>query len=115
MKPACADHERLFRESLCDDLNAPGAMAAVWDCLKEEKLPPGARGAMLNIAENVFGLGLFDEESAELPADVDALIQEREKARRGKDFALSDKLRRELEDRGILVEDTKHGQKWRRK
>ena len=112
--PTCADFEAAFKESLADDLNVPGALAAVWDCLKSD-LPAGARLRMLRIAEETLGLGLFAEDKAELPPAALALLERRAKARQDKDFALADKLRQELEAMGIIVEDGKQGQKWRKK
>ncbi|MBI5622381.1 MAG: cysteine--tRNA ligase [Elusimicrobia bacterium] len=106
--------ENAFRESLGDDLNMPGALAGVWDCLRSDA-PAGGKRAFLEKAETVLGLGLFQEERVALPPEAEGLLAGRAKARQDKDFALSDKLRKDLESLGILVEDTKQGQKWRRK
>jgi len=115
-KPACADHEGRFKAALADDLNAPAALAALWDCLRQEKLPPGSRLALLEQAEGIFGLGLFAQEPQEcLEPELTALLEERARARERGDYALSDRLRAELDGRGIIVEDTRQGQKWRRK
>ncbi|MCZ7372426.1 MAG: hypothetical protein O8C60_02010 [Candidatus Methanoperedens sp.] len=51
----------------------------------------------------------------ELQQDVEALIEEREKARRVRNFERADEIRRELEEMGIVLEDTKEGISWRRK
>ena len=48
-------------------------------------------------------------------ADVDHLIEERNAARRARDFTRSDAIRKQLSDGGILVEDTKDGIRWKRK
>jgi cysteinyl-tRNA synthetase len=115
LKPACADHQKAFRAAIEDDLNMPGAVAAAWDCLHSE-VPGGAKRAFLEEADSVLALGLFraEAQAALLPEDQDR-FDRRAKARADKDFKLSDVLRRELEERGILVEDTKQGQRWRRK
>ena len=112
--PACADHVKALRQALEDDLNAPAALAALWDGLRANDVPVGARLSLLRQAEGLFQLGVFAE-NGELPQDLIILLAQREQARNSKDFALSDQLRRKLEDAGILVEDTKQGQKWRRK
>ena len=72
-------------------------------------------GDFLEKAEGVLGLGIFQEDGFELDAAQKALIDEREGARQRKEFALSDKLRKELLAKGVVVEDTPQGQKWRRK
>ena len=64
-----------------------------------------------------------DQESAQAsagndgmgPAEIEAKIQERTTARRQRNFALADRIRDELSDAGILIEDTKDGMRWKRK
>ncbi|MBI3551848.1 MAG: cysteine--tRNA ligase [Elusimicrobia bacterium] len=112
---ACADHEKAFRAALEDDLNMPGALAAVWDCVKSN-VPSGSKRAILQRAENLLGLGLFKADvPSELPPELQQLLDRRAKARADKNFKEADVLRRDLEINGILVEDTKAGQKWRRR
>ncbi|MBI5208402.1 MAG: cysteine--tRNA ligase [Elusimicrobia bacterium] len=113
-KPCCAELERAFKASLEDDLNAPAALASVWDCLRSA-LPSGSKRSFLERAETVLALGLFKEETTALSPEAQRLLSERAKARSERDFALSDKLRAELDALGILVEDTKQGQKWRKR
>jgi len=113
LRPACADHRKAFRAALEDDLNLPGALAAVWESLKSG-VPGGAQRAFLEEAESVLGLGLFQEEAeASLAPELQELLERRAAARREKNFALSDSLRRELEAKGVVVEDTRQGQRWR--
>ena len=47
--------------------------------------------------------------------EIEALVAQRNEARRNRNFAESDRIRKELLDRGILIEDTREGTKWRRK
>jgi cysteinyl-tRNA synthetase len=47
--------------------------------------------------------------------EIEALIAQRNQAKLKRDFALSDKIRQELSHRGILIEDTREGTRWRRK
>jgi cysteinyl-tRNA synthetase len=115
LNPACPEHQKAFRDAAEDDLNMPGAVAAVWDCL-HSNVPAGAKRAFLEQAEDVLALGIFREEQrAELSGEDQGLLDRRVAARAAKDFKSSDDLRRELESRGIMVEDTKQGQRWRRK
>jgi cysteinyl-tRNA synthetase len=61
-------------------------------------------------------LGIFGSEDTEmLDAEIEALIEERHQARRDRDFARSDEIRDELAAKGIVLEDTKDGVRWKRK
>jgi cysteinyl-tRNA synthetase len=111
----CAEFSARLRDALSDDLNAPSALAVVWDAMKSD-LPAGAKRAFLEEAESVLALDLFKaEESVAVPPEVAALADLRAKARAAKNFAESDRLRAAVESLGWLVEDTKGGQKTRRK
>ncbi len=103
-----------LRERLADDLDTAGALAALWDGLRSD-LGPFQKSRLADLAEDALGLGLFHEESMELAPELQELLNRRAFARREKDFALSDSLRQELEVKGILVEDTRQGQRWRKK
>ena len=60
-------------------------------------------------------LGLITEKKAELlDADIENLIQERQDARKAKNFARADEIRNELLEKGIILEDTREGVKWKR-
>jgi cysteinyl-tRNA synthetase len=114
-EPPCAEHQKAFRAAVEDDLNMPGALAAVWDCLHSD-VSVGAKRAFLEQAEAVLALGLFrDGAPAALSAEEQALLDRRAAARAAKDFKSSDELRKELDRRGLVVEDGKQGQRWRRK
>jgi cysteinyl-tRNA synthetase len=112
-KPGCAEYSGRFQAALADDLNAPAAMAVVWDALRSD-LSAGAKAAFLAEAESVLALDLFAQE-AELPSFVKELLDKRAEARAKKDFQLSDRLRQELDAKGWHVEDVKGGQKARPK
>ena len=59
--------------------------------------------------------GLIVEKSRELlPEDIEALIRERQDARKAKNFARADEIRKELLEKGIVLEDTREGVKWKR-
>jgi len=49
-----------------------------------------------------------------LDADIEALIEERKQARKAKNFARADEIRKELADKGIILEDTRQGVTWKR-
>lgn len=94
-----------FAEALSDDLNTPRALAALHDALT---LEPESRRALAEELDLVLGLGLSERE-AELDADIMALVEEREAARRERQFERADAIRAELAERGIEIEDTPEG------
>jgi cysteinyl-tRNA synthetase len=111
-----------FREAMDDDLNTPEAHAAVHAAVGEAnrraqrgKLPEedaAAVLALLETADQVFGLGFYRASRALTPAQQ-ALVDGRAKARAEKDWASSDRLRDELAAEGVIVKDTPDGQEIR--
>ena len=103
-----------FSEALADDVNMPAALAVLWETLKDHSIPAPERLAFAQATEEVLALKLFAEKAAEeLPAELAALIKEREAARKAKDFKRSDELRKALSDKGVLIEDTPKGTTWK--
>jgi len=117
---------RSFHESLDDDLNTAGALAAVFEYIRDANTAMDA-GAFLagNLAGALEFLSDFDsifdvlrptEQSGGLSdAEIEALIAERTKAKKARDFKRADSLRNELLDKGVILEDTKDGVRWKRK
>jgi cysteinyl-tRNA synthetase len=107
-----------------DDLNSAAALGALFGFVKEAntaleagQLAPedaAAARAFLREADGVLGV-LPAEADATLEAEVEAKIAARQDARKRRDFAASDAIRDELAARGILLEDTPQGVRWRRK
>ena len=62
----------------------------------------------------VLIFGVIEDEETTIDADIDALIQEREEARKNKDYARADEIRDQLKAEGIVLKDTKDGVKWQR-
>jgi cysteinyl-tRNA synthetase len=109
-----AKYYTAFCDALADDVNLPEAMAVLWETLKDATVPAPARLAFALAAEEVLALGLFKAEEAQaLPADAAALIAERESARKARDFKRSDELRKALLEKGVTIEDTPKGTKWK--
>jgi len=111
-----------FIKAMDDDFNTPQALAVIFDLVnianKNIDDPDFIcySGLILKELANIFGLGLEKEAgSKELQVDVNALIAQRNEARKKKDFKRSDEIRKELEVKGIILEDTKDGTAWRRK
>ena len=113
-------HLRRFWSALADDLNAPQALAAIWDAIRADDLSPADRWAVLADADRALGFGLAEakapdaDESGSDPR-IDARVAEREAARQAKDFATSDRIRDDLAEEGIEIVDTPTGPTWRRK
>jgi len=99
-----------FTDMLNDDLNLPRALAVAWETLRGEA-PPAVKRATLAAFDAVLGLGLaqWQPPSVAVPADVEALAQARAEARKAKDWAEADRLRRALADAGWEVEDRPGG------
>jgi cysteinyl-tRNA synthetase len=112
-----------FEASLDDDLNISPSLAAVFDFVREinavvaeDGLSETDQKAVLDTLkkfDSVLGVIYTGEEL--IDKDIEALIEKRNAARREKDFALADKIRADLLERGIILEDTAAGTKWKRK
>ncbi|MFH1451791.1 MAG: cysteine--tRNA ligase [archaeon] len=92
-----------FKDCVNDDLDMPGAVAVLWNFLRDEK----ASGKFKTIKEmdSVFGLELLKKENIKIPLEIKRLGEERAKARREKDWKQSDELRSEIEKKGWTIKD----------
>jgi cysteinyl-tRNA synthetase len=105
--------EARFRSAIADDLDLPAVMALVAG-LSHSPIAPGAKAALLRNWDRVLGLELDrPAPSAALPIGAEDLLEARAKARAAKDFAASDRLRKELAALGVAVTDTPDGQRWK--
>src|SRR6202165_1630232 len=127
-----------FDAGLADDLNTARALAAVFDLVREANIAvdkgefrQGAVPAVLeflatfdrvfavvedNDAEKLRTLGYGSAESGPDDTEIDRLVAERNDAKKKRDFAAADRIRKELADRGIIIEDAKDGSvRWKRK
>jgi cysteinyl-tRNA synthetase len=106
-----------FADHIALDLNTPQALSDLWSLLRDEAVSAADKLAGLYQMDRVFGLGLADEkrETVILESDVQTLVDERETARKAKNFARADEIRKTLDRRGIVLEDTPRGVRWRKK
>ena len=105
-----------------DDFNTADALAAVFELVKfantnvDEKSSGEFAGSLLDILVklcDVLGLIVLKKEEA-LDSDIEALIQERQDARKARNFARADEIRDQLLEMGIELKDTREGVKWKR-
>jgi cysteinyl-tRNA synthetase len=104
-----------FTDEVNDDLNVPRALAVAWEALRGN-LAPAVKRSTLIAFDRVFGLGLATWQPKEeaVPEDVKALADERQAARRAKNWAEADRLRGELHAAGWEMEDRADGYALRR-
>lgn len=113
---------KAFEAAMEDDLNTADAVAAVFDLVKYCNTNTG-EGSSRELAEKLLQvlvmltdvLGIIADRNEEiLEEDIERMIEERKAARKAKDFAKADAIRGELLEKGILLEDTREGVKWKR-
>jgi cysteinyl-tRNA synthetase len=111
-----------FGEALDDDLNVSAALAVVFDLVRDlnrridDRLlsTSDAARALETLRSFDEVLAVLPEAEDELDSEIREMLDARVAARTGRDWAESDRLRDELARRGIAVEDTRDGQRWRR-
>jgi cysteinyl-tRNA synthetase len=114
--------QKTFEDSLDDDLNISGALGALFEMIYQlnklaDKAQIGAEDVraietLIRKMDHVFAVASFPETT--IPAEIDALIQKRNEARRKKDFKTADEIRNHLLAQGIVLEDTPGGTRWKK-
>jgi len=111
-----------FEDDMDDDLNTPKALSALFTYIKKMNTLIDSKSVGQEEALKALGalkrvdsvLGIMDFKEEQLPQRLAALLARRDEARKRKDFAESDRLRKELLAEGIVVEDTPAGSRWKR-
>lgn len=111
-----------FDEAMDDDFNTADAVSAIFELVKftNTSVGEGASAAFIRaLKEEIVELmdicGLTAERRQEmLDEEIELLIQERQDARKAKNFARADEIRDLLAEKGIVLEDTREGVKWKR-
>ena len=111
------EYEERFHKAINDDLNMPSAMGVVWEVVRNEKKSPKLAKLLLKF-DTVLGLKIDEETSKEktdIPEEILELVQERQEARKNKDWAKSDELRELINEKGYDIKDTKEGMEIKKK
>ncbi|MEO8217721.1 MAG: cysteine--tRNA ligase [Acidobacteriota bacterium] len=111
-----------FENAMDDDLNTARALAALFVLIRDGNvaldagnLAPAEARSILAVIRNVDGvLDILPQKDADLDGEIEQLIAARNEARKKRDFGESDRLRDVLLSKGIILEDTAQGTRWRR-
>jgi cysteinyl-tRNA synthetase len=118
------EYKNRFHEFINDDLDTPKVIALMWDLIKDDNVPDADKRSTLLDFDKVLGLGLDHSdkklvtllsgkgeklELGKLPKTIQKLIDDREEARKNKDFTKADELRDKLKEKGYEIEDKEDG------
>jgi cysteinyl-tRNA synthetase len=121
LREAARDARKLFDESMRDDFNTAGAIGAVFDVIHATNISLAGTGGIdyktveeaaefLRAVDGIMGIiGIANAEKKLDDARIEALIAERDEARKNKNFARSDEIRKMLGEQGFILEDTPQG------
>ena len=101
-----------FKEAIANDLNTSSMITILYDVLKDDELSDFTKLYLIDDFDKVLSLGLIEEEkevSEELEEMILAKIEERNSAKKNKDYALADKIRDELFEKGVKLIDSREG------
>jgi len=123
-KPSVPDKTYLerFDVRLAQDFDTPGAIAIMWELVKDKNLSDSTKAGTLLAMDEVLDIGLSEDPTVgarslgvialnDIPDDIKALIDAREIARISRDYAEADMIRQQLTQKGYTVEDSEHGPK----
>ncbi|QDP38866.1 cysteine--tRNA ligase [Radiobacillus deserti] len=118
------DYQQRFDEAMDDDFNTANAIAVLFDITKDANIYLQSDHTSKEVIEafqsllekllGVLGVDLVANTDSLLDEEVEALIEQRIQARKDKNFALADKIRDDLKDQNIILEDTPQGTRWKR-
>jgi len=101
-----------FKLELENDLNTSNALTVLFDVLKDSELNDDSKLYLVSEFDKVLSLDLIEKEkevSSELLSKIKELIEERNNAKKNKDYALADKIRDELKEMNVVIKDTREG------
>ena len=111
-----------FEKAMDDDFNTADAIAAIFELVKYANTTATAESSkeyLQSLLDRIVKLGdvlglILDKKEELLDADIEKLIEERQAARKAKDFARADAIRDELLEKGIILKDTREGVQWKK-
>ncbi|NBB89567.1 MAG: cysteine--tRNA ligase [Spirochaetes bacterium] len=107
-----------FEEHLGNDLNVPKCLADLWGVVKDDALTPAEKLDLVARMDLIFALDLLEAQASRdtslLEDDIRNLVEERAEARKNRNFARADEIRDTLAERGIILEDTPEGTRWKK-
>ena len=118
------EYEKKFHNFINDDLDMPKAIALIWDLVKDRNVQKEDKRSTLLSFDKALGLGLDNSNKkliemfsgkgeklqiGKLPKEIKKMVDEREEARKSKDFEKADLLRDELKEKGYEIEDKEDG------
>jgi cysteinyl-tRNA synthetase len=107
-------YKKKFIDAVNDDLNTPVALSVLWEVIRNKELNNNEKYELIKEFDKILGLNLDIEEKIELTDEQKKLIEQREEARKRKDWKTADEIRNKLKEQGIILEDTEKGVKIRK-
>ena len=104
-------YQNEFKKRIFDDLDLPGGLAVVWEMMRDDKVSNEEKISNTAEFDRVLGLDLLEQKEEKIPQEVMELVKKRDQARENKNYLESDNLRKEIESKGYVVEDTGSGSK----
>jgi len=99
-----------FKTAIYDDLNTSKALALLWELVRDEDVPKGAKRKTLSRMDRVLGLELFGHRlKTKVPHEIQVLAEKREEFREKKDFKKSDEIRDRIKEKGYVIKDGDDG------
>jgi cysteinyl-tRNA synthetase len=123
------EYQTRFHRAVNDNLDTPQAIALLWELIRDEGISEKDKRATLIDFDKVLGLGLIEgsrklkamlRESEKriaegnIPSKIQQLLDERERARTQENWEAADRLRKQIEQAGFIIEDTEKGPKLRK-
>ncbi len=104
-------YDNKFKDALEDDLNTANALTVLYDVVKSDDLSSGTKLELIKRFDKVLSLDLLEDNKIdnELLNYINQKIIERNEAKKSKDYSLADEIRKELEDKNIILKDTREG------